>query len=73
MRLHLLLKKRLKPLFGRKADFSIPVYKGINTFKAYVSSWYSGELQKIILTPKPDSKVKRMVCSVLAGYTNPIK
>ena len=57
-------------------DFSVPLYKGINTFKAYVSSWYTGELQKIILTPKPDSKVKRMVCSVLAGYswdeTNPL-
>ncbi|MGF1873809.1 tryptophan 7-halogenase [Photobacterium frigidiphilum] len=48
---------------------------GVNTFRAYVEGWYSGELQDVIFHENPDHKIKQMICSILAGYawdtTNP--
>ena len=31
-------------------------------------TWYDGRLQDIIYFEKQDPKIKRMICSVLAGY-----
>ncbi|MEH6532679.1 MAG: NAD(P)/FAD-dependent oxidoreductase [Photobacterium frigidiphilum] len=41
---------------------------GVNTFRAYVEGWYSGELQDVIFHENPDHKIKQMICSILAGY-----
>lgn len=49
-------------------DFSQALKIGVETFKTFVSAWYTGELQKIIFYPKPEREVKAMICSVLAGY-----
>ncbi len=65
-----LITKQLK---GESVDweneFSNELKKGVNTFKAFVESWYTGELQTIIMAPKPEPKIKQMICSILAGYT----
>lgn len=56
-------------------DFSEALKVGVRTFKTFVSTWYTGELQKIIFYPRPEPRIKSMVCSILAGYawdkTNP--
>lgn len=56
-------------------EFSKPLKLGVNTFKTFVKTWYTGELQTIIFYPKPEPRIKSMVCSILAGYawdrTNP--
>jgi len=49
-------------------QFSEPLRQGINTFKTFVEGWYNGDLRKVIFYPKPDPHVKRMICSILAGY-----
>jgi flavin-dependent dehydrogenase len=49
-------------------SFSEPLKVGVRTFKTFVGTWYSGELQTIIFYPKPDPRIKRMICSILAGY-----
>ncbi len=49
-------------------EFSQPLRQGINTFKTFVEGWYNGDLRNVIFYPNPDTKIKRMVCSVLAGY-----
>lgn len=49
-------------------EFSEPLKVGVETFKTYVKTWYTGELQTIIFYPKPEPRIKRMICSILAGY-----
>jgi flavin-dependent dehydrogenase len=51
------------------AEFSEPLGKGIETFRAYVNGWYDGSLQKVIFnTPADPNRIKAMITSVLAGY-----
>jgi flavin-dependent dehydrogenase len=58
-------------------EFAEPLSRGIETFRAYVTGWYDGSLQKVIFNqPRGEVKqVKAMISSVLAGYawdeTNP--
>ena len=62
----------VKTLNGETVDweneFSQPLRRGISTFKTFVEGWYNGDLRNVIFYPNPDTKIKRMVCSVLAGY-----
>ncbi|MFA7686281.1 MAG: NAD(P)/FAD-dependent oxidoreductase [Moheibacter sp.] len=41
---------------------------GVNVFRSYVKSWYSGELQKLFFHPEVNEDIRRKICSVLAGY-----
>lgn len=56
-------------------DYAEPLQVGIETFRAFVDFWYDGPLQQVIFAPSKNPDIKRMVCSVLAGYawdqTNP--
>ena len=64
----------VRQLAGEPVDWDIefahPLSRGIETFRAYVTGWYDGSLQKIIFNqPKGEVKhVKAMISSVLAGY-----
>jgi flavin-dependent dehydrogenase len=49
-------------------EFAKPLKQGVNTFRDFVNAWYDGGLQDIIFTPDKDESVKRMICSILAGY-----
>ncbi|MCH9691960.1 MAG: tryptophan 7-halogenase [Gammaproteobacteria bacterium] len=49
-------------------EFSIPLKAGVDVFKAYVQAWYDGRLQKVIFYPTEKTEIKRMICSILAGY-----
>jgi flavin-dependent dehydrogenase len=61
-----------KELRGESVDwdkeFSEPLRFGVDTFRAYVESWYDGSLAEIFFAPNKDPKILRMICSVLAGY-----
>jgi hypothetical protein len=50
------------------ADYDVPLRKGIDTFRAFVERWYSGELQDIIYHPDQTPSIRRMITAVLAGY-----
>jgi flavin-dependent dehydrogenase len=50
------------------SDFVEPLNFGVETFRSYVSGWYDGSLQDVIFFPRPEPSIKRMICSVLAGY-----
>ncbi|APA84132.1 NAD(P)/FAD-dependent oxidoreductase [Paraburkholderia sprentiae WSM5005] len=50
------------------ADYDVPLRKGIDTFRAFVERWYTGELQDIIYYPEQTPTIRRMICAVLAGY-----
>ncbi|WP_055139465.1 NAD(P)/FAD-dependent oxidoreductase [Burkholderia plantarii] len=56
-------------------DYGAALRKGVDTFRAFVERWYSGELQDVVFYEDKSPELKRMICSVLAGYawdeTNP--
>jgi hypothetical protein len=49
-------------------EFVIPLKQGVDTFRIFVEAWYDGRLQDIIFAPNKNESVKRMICSILAGY-----
>jgi flavin-dependent dehydrogenase len=58
-----------------QADYGAPLRKGVDTFRAFVESWYAGGFQKIIFHENQQPDIKRMISAILAGYawdlTNP--
>lgn len=57
------------------ADFAAPLKRGVDTFRAFVESWYRSGFQRIIFYAKPPPGIRRMISAILAGYgwdqTNP--
>jgi len=49
-------------------EYSIPLRAGVQTFRRFVEAWYAGGFQKIIFHPAPQPEIRRMICSILAGY-----
>ncbi len=49
-------------------EYADALMVGVNTFRAYVDGWYSGTLQDVIFYKNKNPEIKRMVCSILAGY-----
>ena len=51
-----------------QAEFAAPLKAGVDVFKVYVTAWYQGTFQDVIFHPNPQPEIKRMICSILAGY-----
>ncbi|MCK5829715.1 MAG: tryptophan 7-halogenase [Methylococcales bacterium] len=51
-----------------KKDFADPLQKGVETFRAFVTAWYDGDLQDIVFYHQQKPNIKQMICSILAGY-----
>lgn len=76
---HLAVETLNRQLDGEVVDwnaaYDVPLRRGIDTFRAFVERWYTGELQDIIFYPHQTPLIRRMVSAVLAGYawdtTNP--
>jgi 2-polyprenyl-6-methoxyphenol hydroxylase-like FAD-dependent oxidoreductase len=52
-----------------QVEYAEPLMHGINTFRAYVNSWYDGSLPAIFFTEhRHNPDIKRQICSALAGY-----
>lgn len=53
-----------------KAEFEAPLRLGVETFRGFVETWYTGELQDIIFydEAKQNERIRRYICSILAGY-----
>jgi flavin-dependent dehydrogenase len=49
-------------------EFEKPLRRGVDCFKAYVEAWYDGRFQKILFFERQPADIRRMICSVLAGY-----
>lgn len=49
-------------------DFTEPLMYGVETFRSFVAGWYDGSLQDVIFFPRQQPAIRRMICSVLAGY-----
>ncbi|MGH7796393.1 MAG: NAD(P)/FAD-dependent oxidoreductase [Candidatus Binatia bacterium] len=49
-------------------EFAVPLKCGVDTFRAFVESWYRGGFQRIIFHANPPREVRRMISAILAGY-----
>ncbi|MBK7396792.1 MAG: tryptophan 7-halogenase [Myxococcales bacterium] len=71
---HLAVAAAVRELRGEqvdwKADFEAPLRVGVETFRGFVETWYTGELQDIIFYDerKQSERIRRYICSILAGY-----
>ena len=58
-----------------RAEFAAPLKRGVDTFRAFVESWYRGGFQRILFRANPPADIRRMISAILAGYawdeTNP--
>lgn len=58
-----------------RSEYAAPLKIGVDTFRAFVESWYSGGFQRIVFQAHPRPEIRRMLCAILAGYawdqTNP--
>jgi flavin-dependent dehydrogenase len=51
-----------------EAEFAAPLKRGVDAFRAYVEGWYDGSFQDVIFYPGSSDDIRRMICSILAGY-----
>lgn len=49
-------------------DFARPLRRGVDCFRAYVEAWYDGRFQDIVFFEHQPTEIRRMICSILAGY-----
>ena len=56
-----------------KAEYAIPLMRGVDTFRAFVEGWYDGRLQDVIFAEEKSDQIKEMISSILAGYAWDIK
>jgi flavin-dependent dehydrogenase len=49
-------------------EFEQPLRRGVDCFRAFVEAWYDGRFQSIIFSDRKSPEIRRMICSVLAGY-----
>lgn len=49
-------------------DYADPLKRGVDTFRAFVESWYAGGFQDVIFHPRQSAEIRRMIAAILAGY-----
>jgi flavin-dependent dehydrogenase len=49
-------------------EFALPLKRGVDTFRAFVESWYRGGFPRIIFHPRQPADIRRMLAAILAGY-----
>lgn len=65
---NLLVKKFAGKNVDWQQEYAQELMVGVDAFRCYVEAWYSGEFQEVVLQQNPNVKVKKMICSILAGY-----
>jgi flavin-dependent dehydrogenase len=65
-------KLAARQVLGENVDWENEYEKyilfGVNVFRSYVKTWYTGELQRLFFHPEVNEDIRRKLCSVLAGY-----
>ncbi|MYM63976.1 NAD(P)/FAD-dependent oxidoreductase [Pseudomaricurvus sp. HS19] len=51
-----------------EADYAVPLKKGVDTFRTFVSAWYDGRFQDVIFAKNQSATIREMISSILAGY-----
>lgn len=48
--------------------YAKPLKRGVDAFRGYVEAWYDGRFRDIIFAENQQPEIRRMICSMLAGY-----
>ena len=51
-----------------QSEYDEQLRYGVKAFRRFVESWYEGGFQRIIFHENQQPDVRRMICSILAGY-----
>ncbi|NKQ13108.1 tryptophan 7-halogenase [Pseudomonas sp. SST3] len=51
-----------------ETEFTVPLKRGVDTFRTYVEGWYDGSFQDVIYYERSQPEIRRMISSILAGY-----
>jgi len=51
-----------------QSEYADPLRAGVDAFRAFVESWYTGGFQDIIFYPGQSKEVRKMITAILAGY-----
>ena len=53
-----------------ETEYAIPLKRGVDTFRNYVTAWYDGRFQDVVFfrQDKASPKISGMISSILAGY-----
>ncbi len=65
---HLVIRKLKGEAVDWDEEYTKVLLQGVNTFRSYVMAWYEGTLDTIFFAEKQNHEMKKMICSVLAGY-----
>ncbi len=65
---HLVIRTLNGETINWEEEYTKPLLQGVDTFRSYVMAWYEGTLDTIFFAERPNYEVKKMICSVLAGY-----
>ena len=49
-------------------EYGRALKRGVDTFRAFVDSWYAGNFQRIIFHEPAQPEIRRRICAILAGY-----
>jgi flavin-dependent dehydrogenase len=65
---HLVIRKLKGEEVDWEEEYTKQLLQGVNTFRSYVMAWYDGTLDTIFFAKEQNHEIKKMICSVLAGY-----
>jgi len=65
---NLVIRMLKKEAVDWEQEYTKHLLHGVDTFRSYVLAWYEGTLDTIFFAEKQNHEVKKMICSVLAGY-----
>jgi flavin-dependent dehydrogenase len=65
---HLVIRTLKGEKVNWEKEYMDETMQGVNTFRSYVMAWYEGTLDTIFFAEKQNPEIKKMICSVLAGY-----
>lgn len=51
-----------------ESEYVDVIQTGVAVFRSYIDAWYDGTLQTVFFSEGINPEIKKMICSVLAGY-----
>jgi flavin-dependent dehydrogenase len=70
---HLVIRTLNGETVDWEQEYTEHMMQGVNTFRSYVMAWYEGTLDTIFFAGRQNHEIKKMICSVLAGYVWDLK
>jgi len=65
---HLVIRTLKGEAVNWEEEYTKQLLQGVDTFRSYVTAWYEGTLDTIFFAERQNLEIKKMICSVLAGY-----